>query len=193
MSVRKGSIDSYHVSNNGEHATICIGEWKRDRGDGEICHCGEILIHSSFGAFANTWTACGSPFKQFLTKVEFHYFMGKCLGANFMKYDGDATLNRFLKDIVSARREQRVGKDEAREAWDLFYGIQESFQQSSDIMCIEVGGIQSHLPTRLRHIADEPWEHIEKKPDVQATWFWKEIWPEFVAALKEELVELVPA
>ena len=64
----------------GEWANITLRCWDNPPHAGtsrtEMYYCGEIVIHSSHGNWANTWTACGEPFKRFLLDVEFDYIFG---------------------------------------------------------------------------------------------------------------------
>lgn len=105
--VTKGICERYSVLNGHEHATVVLRCWDNPPPAGSsrgMYYCGEIMIHSTFGSWANTWTACGVPFKRFLIGAEFGYVFTKFMGADLERFDGEATLKQIKSDIIRQRR-----------------------------------------------------------------------------------------
>ena len=106
-------------------------------------YCGEIVINSSFGTWSNTWTACGVPFKQFLTRAEFDYLFTKFMGIKLNCFDGNATMVQIKQDIMERRKSGSLDKDEAREAWGSVMDEDERITSNSEESC-------QSLPPSLR-------------------------------------------
>ena len=89
VSVTKATgAEHYVIRKNYEWASIVVRCWEAEE-HGKTRHCGEILIHSSYGSWANSWGHCGHQFKQFLTKLDFSYLFVKFMGHKFTVFDGE--------------------------------------------------------------------------------------------------------
>ena len=188
MTVGKGTMETYSIHTKWECATIALRCWERETSSG-IYYCGEILINSSFGSWANTWTACGQPFKQFLQKAEFDYVFTKFMANRLHRFDYEASVASVRKMILRKRQEGYVDKDEAREAWDLLYeyepGSGANERDFGDAM-LSIGSDMSYENPLKENFADPCAWDTRTKYDCQAVGFWGQIWPEFLAELKKE-------
>lgn len=192
--VTKSVMETYTISANHEHATIALRCWSRTvkRHDGKpdgTYYCGEVLINSSFGSWANTWTACGFPFKEFLAAAGFDYLFTKFMGSKLERHDGEGTLKELRRDILQQRRENRLDCAQAREVWDAVDWERdriESDETSCGYALLEVASrIGDRHPMRDYFADPSGWPRITR-PDCQAAGFWRELWPHFVAELERE-------
>lgn len=193
MITKNDPCETYQVHNDHEWATICLRQWIRESTDGHPRYCGEILINSSFGSWANSWGHCGTPFKSFLAGLDFGYLFGKLMGTGLEVFDGEGSINAVKQRIIECRRGDRycrVSKEEAREAWDALVCSESEAEYSLD------GFVRVLLDIRDERIGDdlqeqlaEPWEYSVTKPHPQAVGFWEHIWPEFKALLEKEALE----
>ena len=193
MSVSKTVRECYEVRHNREWANITLRCWSRPVNAGtphaDIDHCGEITIQSSFGTWGNIWTACGCPFKVFLQRAEFDYVFTKFMGVHLERFDGDATFAQIQKDIVSQRKTSGLTKDEAREAWNLVLDERDRLSGAESdygYAMLDIG--RQLVPGHdMRDYFNDPagWPRVTK-PDLQATGFWRELWPSFIEKLREE-------
>lgn len=97
-SVTKGTTETYQVRTQQEWASIAVREWTR-KTETETYYCGEIMINSGYGAWANSWGHCGVRFKKFLIGCNFDYIFGKFMGHDLRVYDGDATLKHIKQKM----------------------------------------------------------------------------------------------
>lgn len=188
MSVEKRTMDRYDVRAKGEYATICIREWKNEQYFG-----GEILIHSSFGSWGNSWSACSNSFRRFLIGVDFDYIFGKFMGHDLRQFDGDASMKNLKQKMCKARRDRDIEQEESREVWDEIDAEAESLKRSLDSWVQTLMGIARLRSQAMRELLDEPWYMSADKPDQSAVCFWRDLWPEFVGALREEMSTKEPA
>lgn len=198
MTVTKSVAERYAVhTQGGEYASIVVRDWSRPVNIGQgrtgTYYCGEIQIHSSFGSWGNTWSACATPFKQFLLDCEFEYVFTKFMCTKFHVFDGEASFKGLLGIVLRARWEKTIGKDEAREFYSDLDDAQAELECSSNDFCNAVFRLMEGRSGRMAKLFAEPWELTATRPDSQAVGFWREIWPEFTAALRAELAEPVPA
>lgn len=192
MSITKTTdAEVYRIWKDHEWATIMLRCWSRPVNSGgreTTYYCGEIMIHSSFGAWANTWTACGEPFKAFLLDAEFDYVFTKFMGTELRVWDGEATVKGLQLRVIEWRRDGELSKDEARSLWDEISanGLELETSERDFVECAY--RIASDLDTpNIRHVLSEPWEFGRKQHDQQAVGFWRQLWPEFTQALRAEV------
>lgn len=192
--VAKSVMETYTIIANHEHATIALRCWSRPvkRYDGKpdlTYHCGEILINSSFGSWANIWTACGTPFKDFLIDADFGYLFTKFMGTKLERHDGEGTMLALRRDIIEQRRHGSLDHHGAREVWDAVDWERdriESDATSCGYALLEVASQIGGEHPMYDYFADpSAWPRVTKH-DCQAVGFWREIWPHFVAELKRE-------
>lgn len=181
MAQSKSVCEMYRVSRDGEYATICVATWTNETGR-HPSFGGEILVHSSFGAFCHTWSNCAEPFKQFLLGIRFDSFMLKCLGNDFNVFDGEASIKQVKQALLTLRRTREFNTDTAAEFWDDLMGFadvaassEESFYRELSDFCENIDGL------------GEPGDYVVQAPDQQATGFWQQLWPIFKTMLESEL------
>lgn len=193
MSVTKETMDCYRVRANGEWATICVREWTV--GDCQLTsekirYCGEILIHSTFGSWGNSWTHCGCRFKKFLTFADFDYVFTKFMGADLNRFDGEKSLKSLYRRIIEARRDGSLDKEDARELWAEVHDHDESLTRSVDMWVEVLSRISMDTRSRdIKRILEEPWCMTEDSDDASAVGFWRDLWPDFKQALLAEISE----
>lgn len=196
--VTKTKMDAYTVRADHEYALIALREWSRPVNDGaNTYYCGDILIHSSFGSWAHTWTACGVPFREFLTDIEFGYAFGKFMGASLYVYDGESTVRELRKQILVKRQCDELTKGQARALWYEVDSNEAEMLTSDRDFCEAVWRIKEELSdndankiTRghaLRGIFDEPYEWTQTSADRSAKNFWDKLWTVFRSELQREL------
>jgi len=191
MSVIKTTgAEHYIVRNNHEWASIVVRCWEAEE-YGKTRHCGEILIHSSYGSWANSWGHCGSQFKQFLVGLDFDYLFIKFMGHRFKVFDGELSVRRLRDRLIEARKEGGVTREEARECWDDIEDRESELESSEREFVDAVYAIVHRVDSgRVQRIFCEPWDLIRKSADTRAVGFWSELWPEFKAALQAETAAL---
>lgn len=183
MKSSKSTCEMYRISANGEYATVCLSDWSRDvvGHPSEQRYGGEILVHSSFGVFCHQWSNCGLPFKAFLLEIEFESFMSKCLGNDFLQFDGRASVDRVKKAILETRHAEGLSAEEARELWDDVSFASDTAEGSEPAFYVALEDICSE-----ENIGSTS-EFVVRKPSSQAQSFWNELWPHFLAMLEAEL------
>lgn len=200
MRVTRSTRECYEIRNAGEWANIMLACWDRPEMTGSgmsIVYGGEIAIHSSFGSWAYTWTACAVPFKRFLCGIEFDYAFGKFMGVALDRFDGDATLKQIKREILRQRRRTDLTATEAASVWDAVMDEDERITGNDATACgyamMAIGdALHQNHPMREYFIDPCGWPAITR-PDPQAVGFWRDIWPEFVDALRAETREATPA
>jgi hypothetical protein len=183
MTVTKKIMDRYDVRAKGEWATICVREWQRD--DENKYHAGEILIHSSFGSWGNTWTACSNRFKQFLTHCDFDYTFGKFMGHALRVFDGEGSTKAMRRKVIEERKQRNLFKEEAGWLWGRLDDVDET---SIESWVRSIEEIARDTDSRaIKELLSEPWYTAADRYDASAVGFWRDLWPEFVASLKQEI------
>ncbi len=196
MSVRKTLRECYEVREDPpgrEWANITLHCWDRQVNVGTAhegtYYCGEIAIQSSCGIWGGNWTACGSPFKQFLQELDFDYAFGKFMGLALERYDGDGTLAQIKLDVCRQRREGTLSRSEARLAMDAVDLRREQIRSGNRdcgyaLMDIAKGMDATH--PMHDYFADPAGWPICRTHDPAAKMFWKRLWPLFTEALAAE-------
>lgn len=169
----------------GERATIVVRSWARPGGT----YGGELMIHSSFGSWGNAWSCCSEPFPQFLAGCGFDYLFTKLMGGDFMRFDGGGSVVEVFASIIRKRRANYISTAAAREAWDALLNDEvmdgEPTEQVFGDAMLRIAG-QLDLPDLHDNFADPcSWPRV-RKPDEQASGFWRELWPVFLECLKAE-------
>lgn len=172
--VRKQQMDCYRIRAKGEWATICIAEWRGEKHFG-----GEILIHSAFGSWANSWSACANPFKSFLCRCDFDYVFTKFMGHELRKHDGDASLKQLRKSLLDSRKTGSFDRADARELWDALDELRSELEDRDIHSWVEsLSRISQDSQSRdIRSFLEEPWNLATTSYDVSALGFWRDIWP----------------
>lgn len=181
--------EAYRVRTAGnEWATIVLFGWQATGNDGTPRECGEILIHSSFGSWANSWGHLGTPFKNFLLKAERDYIATKFMGTDAYKFDGALTVRELRRRLLRWRREGQLNKDEARQLWDYIEEREVELECSTHdfVGAMQQGETELVSSKAMRCFLQEPWEHLATSLGIQFAGFWREVWPVFLGALKLE-------
>ncbi|QIK61261.1 hypothetical protein G7050_16020 [Dysgonomonas sp. HDW5A] len=140
---------------------------------------GRIQIASDYGNWQNYWGACGSSFKEFLTKLDIYYAAGK-FGADGW-FDLDATLSSMRNDIKEAVKNKELSKAESKELLEEV----ESLEQCSSVHeYYDMVYRDSDKLTTFFDAADFP---CKKDVTPQFKRFWNEAWTVFINQIKEEL------
>ncbi|MCV2423376.1 hypothetical protein LNV47_22570 [Paucibacter sp. DJ4R-1] len=203
MSVTKTSgSEVYNVKNSGEWATIVVRCWQdEDHPDGRPRHRGELMINSTFGAWSYYWGAPGMPLKRFLIGLGFDYLFGKLMGQALEQYDGEASVTDLRQRVLSMRRRRSIDREVARWIWGEISDRIDTLERSVDGFVDACCSISQHARdwyesrtvgqalTEIDELFDEPWHQTKTRDNPQAVGFWREIWPEFTAALKAEMAE----
>lgn len=140
---------------------------------------GRIQIASDYGSWQNYWGACGSSFKEFLTKLDIYYTAGK-FGTDDW-FDLDSTLSSMRNNIKEAVNNKELSKSESKE---LLQEV-ESLEQCSSIH--EYRDMIYHDCDKLYSFFDAA--DFPCKKDVSPSFkrFWNEAWAVFINQIKEEL------
>jgi hypothetical protein len=150
----------------------------------------EITINSSFGSWANIWTACGVPFKRFLIGVEFDYAFTKFMGVKLHRFDGVASAKEIARKIINDRRNRLITKPEAREAWNAFKDHRDQAESGEHDFGYAMLAIADEITSRhpLYNDFADPcgWTRLTRY-DHQAKAFWDQIWPLFLESLESEI------
>ncbi|WP_157641874.1 hypothetical protein [Burkholderia ubonensis] len=183
MNRSKSTCDIYRVWSKGEYATFCLDEWSWDAlGDpSRRRYGGELLVHSSFGQFCHTWNSCAVPFKQFLLGIGFDSFMTKCLGDDYLVFDGGASVKKVKQAILQNRREEGLSAEDARELWDEVDMVSETAEDSEAGFHIALADVCGE------ETIGSSSDYVVRVPSSQAEGFWRELWPEFKAMLETAL------
>lgn len=178
--VRKETMDCYRIRANDEWATICVREWHMD--DDKLTgekrrFCGEILIHSAFGSWGNSWSHCGRPFKEFLLRIEFDYLFTKFMGHGLHRHDGEKSLKNLRLDVLKSRRDGTFDREEARDLWDALFENQGELEERDvhswvDTLCRISNDSDSRA---IRGFLEEPWTRTTWSYDASAVGFWRDI------------------
>lgn len=175
-----------------EWATIVLFGWQATGNDSTPRECGEILVHSSFGSWANSWGHLGTPFKDFLLKAERGYVASKFMGADAYKFDGQLTVRELRLRLLRWRKEGKLNKDESRQLWDYVEEREVELESSTH----DFVGVMQQAETELvatkavRRFVQEPWERLATSLDIQFAGFWREVWPVFLEQLNAERAEV---
>ena len=201
MSVSKSLSETYDITSRGARATITL---RSDSHEATKSYRGQIQIQSSYGNWANSWNACGVPFKQFLVGCDFEYLFTKFAPESLHVFDGDGSLRQLRADILTLRREGRSDRDEIRALWDALRESEPRLTSSVEDWVGELSKIQLNLresgswpgpsthtqwrPERPEYdLLTEPWLRANTMHNPSLRKFWDELWPHFWEALKSEI------
>lgn len=178
--ITKNTMDAYRVQSDHEWATIALQQWQ-SRGVEQ----GELLVHSSFGSWGYQWTNLGRPLKQFLAAASFDGIMQRLAAPHAREFDYDASMLAWKRLIVAARRRREITADQLNEIWDGS-GCSEGLACGEELFLFRV---HESRPVELgdHGLWDDCGEVIVvRTPSQQAVAFWEQLWPVFVAQLRQE-------
>ena len=138
---------------------------------------GRISVSSDWGNFANFWSHCGRPFKEFLAEIDIGYFAGKIKMNEW--FDHEATVKGLFKNVLQWRREGEIDKENARLMWSKIDDLQyECNENAFTLTAYE----DNRLWTRYDG-GDFPILH---GIDPMFRSFWQDCWLFFLEYLKTE-------
>jgi hypothetical protein len=172
MKIEKSLVERYYLKEDWTYADIHISE------------DGALFIRSDYGDYTYKWGSFGDSFKKFLISINNDYLINKLGGVNSYIFDYDLTIKEIKKEIIKGRREG-LDNEVVREIWneieeleytsikDIFYKIIMDTQYF-DIIC-----------------DNDPYNiPCQESINPQLSSFIKELWPNFIAYLKEEIKSL---
>jgi len=138
---------------------------------------------SDYGNYGYWWGDPGCEFRKFLTGCDDDYLSGKFSGGA-REYDGDRTLKIIREKIIYERRhgERRFDRFAARAEWD----------RARDVLDDErgferwIGNCEPEDSVRYA-VFYEAWDFASYGAPSRVRHFLKNVWPEFVKALRVEL------
>lgn len=138
---------------------------------------GRIQIASDFGSWQNYWAGCGTSFKEFLTRLDMHYFAGKVGESNW--FDFDKTILRYKEFVLSERRSDLMEADKARKMFAEIKLLQEN--GATDFIQI----MRNDCPVLMEQFDHCPDTSTDVSPQFRK--FWEMVWSAFMAEIKSEL------
>ena len=169
LTLTKSTVECYKIrsSKNSNWADITIDS------NGST---GRIQIASDYGDWQRYWGACGSSFKEFLTKLNIEYAADKFGADNY--FDLDKTINSLKSQI-----EEFCESESADIKQELLNELKILEKESS---CKE---------EFVHKMWDSPklLEMTDNSPDLCMSItplfkrFWDEMWPTFIQELKNEI------
>lgn len=133
---------------------------------------------SAWGNYAYLWSNPGKEFRSFLMGLDNDYLCKKLMHGrpDARELDVKATREAIFQGI----EEKNAGIIERkRQAWPRYDEERRSAACIDDIKSFEVWESETSL--------DEPWEYKSMVPNRQAMSFCKNVWPQFVKLLEEEI------
>ena len=179
MNITKTLTETYTL--RGEH-----GLWAKINLD-----CGEksvnVMISSDYGEFNYYWGSTGYIPKKFLCRLDMHYAMKKLMGSTQNMYEPDfpSRIKSVNKQIIEARRESEITKDQARNAWNEAIEIFEYCGNSNDIYYSRF--MESDKFNNIFYDWESIPEDDKLKPKVKM--FWDNIWLPFTRELRKEYAQ----
>lgn len=171
------AVKFYDVRADGEWAEFYVN--KRDPVmdfSGHSRYSASWCCLSSYGVFGHYWHSMGSPFKQFVAKLEEDYLLCK-IGRKIAS--ADVTLDSVRRAIKSIRRNENISKDDAREAWGAVDAIADEYYPA-EILISKLSEAEEieKLELDWTEINTMDWES-------DAVQFVRKLWPAFVEALNK--------
>ncbi len=178
MKVTKSQAELYQVRSGkgscawGDITLIC--------GDQSV----SVMATSDYGSFDHYWSHCGGEPKDFLCGLDFQYTMKKLTNGKLYIPDPSGYRKEIKENIIEARKENYLTKEQAKTAWDEMLAIQDEYEKG-DIFFKElyeheffeqVFGACEGLPSST-------------EPDHCAVDFWNDVWTPFIESLRKELAE----
>jgi len=167
------------VRNEGEYGAFFVRETARMLKPHDWRYSCELTVQSSFGTVGHYWSHMGSPAHRFFDLDQKSYFLGKLFGDKTYEFDAKNTVRQLKKMLINDRREREVDSDLAREIWealgdlDEFDNLEVFYDRYTEYPELMDWTTPGDIPS-CQQITS------------QAEGFWKQLWPEFVQAMKDE-------
>jgi len=175
IKIKKQTIEKYSLKAEG-----LPNSWWADIAIGQD---GFVSIQSDYGDYNYFWNSFGKNIKEFLIGCDVSYLYGK-FGPNLEReFDLKASIKELRKYILESRRTLAFDAKDCRVFWDATKDLERMSITSSDRWYEEL--CESDLD-RL-YEGDISYAPCVTSNNFHLTFFLKEIWPHFIACLKEEL------
>jgi len=160
------------VRNHHESGSFYLREGVEGEGDRKHYWC-ELTCNTSFGIVGHYWSSMGSPAARFLSKLNRGYLIGKLWGSEASVFCGDTAVAEAKAALLRERRDGDLSKEDAREAFDVFWSVSTEFEWHQMVLDCE---------WLHRHLMDcgGPFGSVTNP---QALGFWEELWPAFITEL----------
>lgn len=172
---KKSTCERYDMNwGDGGWATITIDE------NGGVFNC-----QSDYGNYSYSWPNHGrETFKHFLIEISTSpdYLLGKVAERDWFNFD--ESLEKWKKEIINIRKSNECTRDEARDAWEFLYTL-DDYSRSSDVVEKEIyesSEISAICPDEPYYVFD-----VDKDYSPQALAFANEIMTMFADILKKEI------
>ena len=175
----KVTATTYRI--RGEHflwANITVRPFKNKKYFGV-----EINIKSDYGDYQYTWGSMGSDYVDFLSNVDYSYFMGKMRsnrGGGY-RFSSERSEKLIREKIKRYRREGNITAPKAREFWDALEYVEFNSKEGFFYTLMETRELFEELYGSDPIAIDTADEY-----DPQCRGFWENIWPIFLDILKNE-------
>ena len=143
---------------------------------------GTFSAVSSFGNFSYIWSAIGNDtLAEFLSSLDAGYFFGKTHHGCGVRYSFDETIKNLKHRIIEGRREGRLCKDMARDAWDDIEKLMQDTASNETEYWLRINTMDG-----IWHLFDSDSEMLMPSQivDPQCEGFWETIWPAFLTEIK---------
>jgi hypothetical protein len=175
-SIPNAALECRTIRNGFYWAHIFVQSGVVTMNNGSPRHWANVAILSDFGTFGYCWTHMGKPWPEFCRDLNFDYAMGKLAGRNFYQpLDLDQCVEKTKSIILDRRRHDCMAKEDARALWDALPYCDSGHTFLADLDRYSDGAMYRE------ELWDCRWEH----PSAAVRGFWNEIWPHYLAALRE--------
>lgn len=158
---------------HGDYGEFFVRESVSAHHDGTPRYSATWVCYSSFGVFGHHWYSMSRPLAEFAAGAGHDYVLGKI---GHKRTSAERTIKSVKRAVLTARRENRIGADVAREAMDAI----DEVEQCGDDVAVP------HLlyeSTELSRVHIE-WCDLETQEwEPSAVMFMRRLWPLFVKEL----------
>lgn len=136
-------------------------------------HRNSLAIESSYGDFSFCWidgAFAGRTFKEFLAGLSFDYLMGKLTSGQVMIVNVAKTIEGMKAEVLADRKEGRMDKEKAREAYEELSLIDEGIDER------DLWG-EIHRSDALGHFSGNIEMKWERRHELLS--IWEEVWIPF--------------
>lgn len=167
-------VEYYTVRNGYEWGSIFIYSYFKG---------GIFSALTSFGNYSYHWGSVGGTFKEFLSQLDYCYFMGKTTKKHGTIFDFETSQKQLFKMVLDARKCGSIHQDQARD----FYNFIERMDYCTDgeNFCHEL--YNSELYDEI--ICDYESIPDATKPCPQCLGFWNRIYKPLIEEFKKEIGE----
>lgn len=176
MKITKIKTETYSLSGNSTWGKINL-----DIKDETV----NVMITSDFGDYNYYWGSCGSNPKEFLASIDKQYTLKKlCQNSkeNLFIPDYIQRKKQMKLDLINARKEYEINKNDAKEIWDNINFLPNYFH-SEDEYIHEL--MNNNILDDFYEFYDEVPSDSKINPIVDQ--FWEKIWVPFTNELKNEM------